>query len=170
MRSIIGRVLETAHKLSDAAEVWERLIDEYPLYEKSEEALFLAGIARYRAGNYDAATATFNRELLIATDTADVAKANFWIGKSYQRKGDAEFAEKYFLAASSASPIDYYTERALDLLSGAEPFQFAAPSEAISGDIANEKIIADQWMRITFNIDEAVDLMSGAAGCVDRRR
>lgn len=154
-----GRVLETAHKLSDAAEVWERLIDEYPLYEKSEEALFLAGIARYRAGNYDAATATFNRELLIATDTADVAKANFWIGKSYQRKGDAEFAEKYFLAASSASPTDYYTERALDLLSGAEPFQFAAPSEAISGDIANEKIIADQWMRITFNIDESVDLM-----------
>ena len=41
----------------------------------------------------------------------------------------------------------------------AEPFQFAAPSEAISGDIANEKIIADQWMRITFNIDESVDLM-----------
>lgn len=164
-----GRILETAHRLTDAAEQWERLIDEYPSYEGSEEALYLAGIARYRSGNYDAATATFNRALLIATSNANVAKANFWIGKTYEKKGDLEFAQKYYKEAASASPTDYYTERAADKLNSVEPLNFAPPSATLSDNISNERMIADQWMRLTFAIDPSIDLdyptlLSGDSG------
>lgn len=164
-----GRVLETSRRLTDAAEQWERLIDEYPSYDGSEEALYLAGIARYRSGNYDAATATFNRALLIATSNANIAKANFWIGKTYEKKGDIEFAVKYYETAAAASPTDYYTERAADKLNSAEPLTFAAPGAALSDDISGERMIADQWMRLTFSIDPETNfdhptLLSGDSG------
>lgn len=153
-----GRVLEIARRLTPAAEAWERLIDEYPSYEKSAEALFLAGIMRYRAGSYDAATSTFNRLLLVATSTAETARANFWIGKTYEKKGDTAMAERYFREAAANSPTDYYTERALDKLNGVVPLEFSPSAPNFnSSDLANQKRIADQWMRITFAIDDSFD-------------
>lgn len=152
-----ARVLEIANRITEAAEQWERLIDEYPMYEKSAEALFLAGISRYRTSNYEAAIATFNRSLLVATDTASSAKANYWIAKSYEKKGEKELAEKYYLDASTVSPTDYYTERALDHLAGKTPLTFSArPDYPI--DLSSAKEIADQWMRITFAIPDTTDL------------
>jgi len=45
-----AQVAERAGELEQAAELWERVINLYPEYDKSQRALFLSGIAHYRVG------------------------------------------------------------------------------------------------------------------------
>lgn len=152
-----GRILERGDHLTEAALQWERLIDEYPLYENSSLALFLAGICRYRIENYDAALATFNRLLLLSTKPEDLARAHFWTAKVYSKKGETEAAERYYKLASADDPSNYYSERASDILSGREHLKFSADF-SFEINLQQERQVADQWMRITFNLDEQTDL------------
>ena len=79
-----GKVLERDNQLSDAAEIWSRLIDEYPLAEISSKGLFSSGITFYRLGNYEEALARFQRYLLLGGTPSKSAAASFWIGKQMQ--------------------------------------------------------------------------------------
>ena len=47
-----ARVMERNSKLAEAAQTWERIADEYSDNEQVPDALFLAGIARYRLNDY----------------------------------------------------------------------------------------------------------------------
>lgn len=152
-----GRILERGNKLNEAAVQWERLIDEYPLYEKSNLALFLAGISRYRKASYDSALATFNRLLLIATEPEALARVHFWIAKTYQKKGEAEAAERYFRLAADNAPSNYYSERATEILDGTKPLIFSDVSHP-DINLDQEARVADQWMQITFNLAAGTDL------------
>ena len=152
-----GRILEHGDHLTEAALQWERLVDEYPLYENSSLALFFAGICRYRIENYDAALATFNRLLLLSTKPEDLARVHFWTAKVYSKKGETEAAERYYKLASEDYPSNYYSERASDILSGRDNLEFSADF-SFELNLQQERQVADQWMRITFNLDEQIDL------------
>ena len=152
-----GRILERGNYLSDAAKQWERLIDEYPLYEKSSYALFLSGLSRFRIKNYDSALATLNRLLLLSTEPEELARAHFWIAKIYSEKGEKEAADRYFHLAAEDDPSDYYSERASDILSNKAPFEFS-PINHLEINLRQERQIADQWMRFTFNLSSDVVL------------
>ncbi len=153
-----GRILERGDRLTDAANQWERLIDEYPLYQDSAEALFFSGLCRYRVKAYDSALATFNRLLLVSGKPQDNARAHFWIAKVYEMKGEAQSAKQNFELAANDSPTDYYTERAKELLAGQEPLEFS-DNFSLENNLDQSKLIADQWMRMTFSIasDESLD-------------
>lgn len=147
-----GRILERGRYLSDAAKTWGRLIDEYPLYENSKTALFLAAISSYRIGDYESSMAYLNRLLLVSGIPEDQAKANFWIAKIYQQKKDGYNMKKYLDKAAEQSKTGYYSLRAAELAEGKD-YLTSTSTYDFGIDLHAERQIADQWMMITFGLD-----------------
>lgn len=152
-----AQVAERAGKLDQAASLWEKVSNQYPGYEQANRALFLAGISRYRMGDFSAAYATFQRLLAISTTLGDRAMATLWIGKAQNARGDATAALQAWEQAASVDPTGYYSERARDLARNRPPF---TPPQAydLALDEASERAKADSWMRSTFSLPANADL------------
>ncbi|MEJ5224919.1 MAG: tetratricopeptide repeat protein, partial [Anaerolineales bacterium] len=154
-----GRIYERARKLEDAAQIWERLAETYPASEQAVEALHLAGITRYRQGRYDVALANFQRSLLLGTKPFEQARAQLWIGKTYQALGRPDEARAAWQAGQAIDPAGYYSERQRDLLLGVAPFTVNTPLR-LEYDLAAEREAAMVWMRVTFGLPADTDLSS----------
>jgi soluble lytic murein transglycosylase len=154
-----AQVAERDNQLEKAAELWERDFTQYPTYELALRALFLAGISRYRLGDYAGAFNTFTSLANSAAKLEDRAAAYLWQGKAKDVLGDKTAAKAAWELASNIDPTGYYSERARDLLRSRPPF---APPQAydLSRDIATERTQAEAWMRATFNLGADVDLSS----------
>lgn len=154
-----GRIYERKGLLTEAAQTWERLMAEYASEEVSYEALFQAGIARYRLQQFGAALITFQRLQALAVNGEDEARALFWIAKTYQAQGNVAQASESFLAASGRDPTGYYSERARQVLEGKPPLS-ASGSYILEVDTQTEYILAEGWLRRTFNLDAEINLSS----------
>ena len=55
-----ARIQERNNQLLEAADTWERLMNEYPSAQESYRGLFLAGVTHYRLGDYARALTIFN--------------------------------------------------------------------------------------------------------------
>jgi len=117
-----ARVMERNGKLAEAAQTWERIPDEYSDNEQVPEALFLAGIVRYRLNDYAGALTTLQRDLLLSTKPEDRARALFWIGKTQQQQGDTSSAQAYQPQVQAPAPPSYYSLPSIDMLLRPAPF------------------------------------------------
>jgi soluble lytic murein transglycosylase len=152
-----ARIAERDRDLSRAATLWLRIPDEYPSSDLIPEAIFLAGIARYRQGDYNKALGIFERYLGTSSDSGVRAQAHFWVGKSLQAMENLGAAESAWELAAATDPSGYYSERARDILLGREPF--TPPIDYDLGfDPEAERAEADAWMRETFAIPPETDL------------
>lgn len=152
-----ARTLERDDRLEEAAQVWQRVADEYPEDPQTSLALFLAGIVQYRRGDYHAALPIFQRSLLLSTEPEDQARAYLWVGKVQEQLGDQTAKTAAWQQAQSIDPSGYYSERARDLLIGRAPF--AAPSTYnINVDLEAERAHAASWLRVTFGLPAETDL------------
>ena len=149
-----GRILERGNYLKDASKTWARMIDEYPLNENSKTALFLAAISSYRAADYETALAYLNRLLLVSGIPDDMAQANFWIAKIYQKRGDRVNMRTYLEKAAELSKTGYYSLRAAEYLNG-RAYLTPASDFDLNIDLDAERQIADQWMLLTFGLDNS---------------
>src|SRR5271157_1190166 len=154
-----GRIQEMANKLTDAASTWQRLINEYPSSDQSYQALFLAGVTLYRAGNYDQCLTIFERSLVLATNPGDQAAAYLWIGKTQQAQNKTDAARASWDQAAQRDPTGYYSERAKQLLNGTPPF---SPDQNydLGYDLSAERPDAETWLRAKFSIPDSTDLDS----------
>lgn len=155
---IAGRALEYNGDLEQAAQVWARLINEYPTYEYSYRALFLSGISYYRLGNYEEALKTFQRCLALSAVSEEKAAAYFWIGKTYQKMENVNDARSAWQQAESADPTDYYGIRAGDRLNDSDVLQITQPYE-FGYDLDDERSEAEDWLRSTFNLSPETSLV-----------
>jgi soluble lytic murein transglycosylase len=146
-----ARIAERGGDLSQAAELWERMANQYPGDNQAPDAIFLAGITCYRLEEYQKALDLFQRYLLVTTELGDRAKAHLWIGKSFQALGNTESARASWSVAAGTDPTGYYSERARDILDNREPF---TPPEGydLVVDLQSDRIKADNWLRNTFNL------------------
>jgi len=152
-----GRIYERADLLPDAALTWERVITEYPANDVADEALFLAGITRYRLQDYQGALVNFQRITLLSVPEEAISRAHLWVGKTYEKLGDQTAKEAAWQKAQQIDIKGYYSERARDLLLGKSPF--ASPAIlAIPQDLATERIEAEAWLRVTFNLPTTTNL------------
>jgi soluble lytic murein transglycosylase len=140
-----ARVTERDGKLDKAAQLWERVANEYPSNEQVPDALFLAGISRYRLQNFTGALTIFQRDLLLAAKAEDIARAYLWIGKTQEKLGDKASAEISWQQAQLTDPIGYYSLRAQDILLKRQEFA-SPPSLNLDIDLEKEKKDADIWM------------------------
>lgn len=150
-------IAERGGRLDRAARLWEQTARDYPGFEQSARAYFLAGITRYRMADYAAAYALFQNALTLASDLGERAAAYFWSGKSRQALQDEEGARTELEQAAGLDPTGYYSERARDLLQGVQPF--TPPKEYDLGiDLKAERPEAEGWVRTVFDLPDEVDL------------
>lgn len=154
---VAGRTLEYNDDLEQAAQVWARIINEYPTYENSYHALFLSGISYYRLGRYEDALSTFQRCLGLSAVSDEKASSYLWLGKTYQQMGKQDEARNAWQQAEASDPTDYYGIRAGDLLNGKYSTDIDAPYE-MGYDLDAERIEAEGWMRTTFTISPDTNL------------
>ena len=154
-----ARIAERNDRLEQAAQIWERLATEYAQDQRSQRALFLAGVSRYRLGDFPGALSAFQRYLENATTLEERAAALFWQGKTQLAAGDNPAAAASWEAAAGVDPTGYYSERASDLLRQLAPF--SPPQDFdLSSDPAAERLEAEAWVRSTFSLPADTDLSS----------
>ncbi|KAA3648079.1 MAG: hypothetical protein DWQ07_03545 [Chloroflexi bacterium] len=154
---IAGRMTERSGDLAGAADIWDRIFIEYPASEWAYEGLFQAGIVHYRLGNYVNALSSFQDAVAFAPDLYLQAQSQFWIGKTHQTLGDGDASQQAWVLASAIDPTGYYSERSRDLLNGRSGFLLPANYD-LTFDAEAEKIIAEDWLRTTFNLPPETDL------------
>jgi soluble lytic murein transglycosylase len=152
-----ARIIERNNRLDEAAQTWERIANEYPSSEEVVDALFLAGISRYRLQDYVNALTTFQRNLLLATEPEDRARANLWIGKTQAIIGDTTSAQTSWQEGLAVDPSGYYSIRSRNLLEGRAPFETPANTN-LSPDLEKERKEAEAWVRVSFNLPPETDL------------
>jgi len=152
-------IAERARELEDAASIWLRIPQEYPSSQRVNRAIFLAGIAYYRSGDYTAALSAFELSLNSTVDLEKIAAAYFWMAKSYQGLGNASNAEIFFSNAANEDPTGYYSERARDILEGRDAFEPPVMYD-LAYDGKAERATAEAWLRMTFVVPEGVDISS----------
>jgi soluble lytic murein transglycosylase len=163
-----ARIIERDNRLEEAAQTWERVANEYPTNEQVPTALFLAGISRYRLGDYAGALTLFQRDLLLSTEPEDRARAQLWIGKTQKQLGDNASAEASWQQGQAVDPAGYYSIRARDLIVGRAPFE-SPPSTNLNPDLAKERKDAEAWVRVTFNLLPETDLANPGTLAQDPR-
>ncbi|MFQ5616217.1 MAG: tetratricopeptide repeat protein, partial [Anaerolineales bacterium] len=77
-----AQVTERDGQLGRAAQLWERVPDEYPTHPLAYRARFLAGVAQYRLGKHGPAQGNFERALELAATPSEQAAATLWVGKT----------------------------------------------------------------------------------------
>jgi len=152
-----GRILERSGDLEGAANIWQRMMNDYPSDSQSYRALFLAGISYFRVNRYENALSVFQRALVLATSPNEKAKAYLWIGKCYQVLSDSENAENAWRKGELSDPTDYYSIRNSELLKGLPPLSLDDNYD-LGYDIKLEKQEAEDWLRKTFSISPETDL------------
>ncbi|MEA5078417.1 MAG: tetratricopeptide repeat protein [Anaerolineaceae bacterium] len=152
-----ARIYEQNNQLERAAQTWERIINEYPADEDAILAQFEAGICYYRLQQYDKALVTFMKNSLLVSANADKARAELWIGKTYEKLGKADEAAAAYQLAVSADPTGYYSIRAAEIVNKQSPFP-ASNSIDLGINWENEKKTAIQWMKLKFSLADDVDL------------
>lgn len=150
-------VAEIDGQLQRAAQIYEQAASEYPGYEKAQRALFLAGIAHYRTGNYQPANAMFQRYLANAILLEERAAAYLWQGKVLAASGDLDAANSAWEFAAGIDPTGYYSERARDILRQREPFS-PPQSFDLAYDSASERAQAEEWIKNTYELPADTDL------------
>ena len=154
-----GRIYERNGDLLEAAAIWERMMVNYPKDEISFRGLFLSGIIYYRLDDYEKALNSFQRALVLATNPKDQSAAYLWIGKTQRQQNDFEGAYASWEQAALRDPTGYYSERARDILLDRTAFTQVTNYD-LGYDLEAEREEAEQWMRLTFFLDENVDLSS----------
>jgi len=152
-----ARILERGGRLSEAAALWEGMINNYPTSDLSLNALFLAGITYYRAQKVEQALTALQRYLVLGDSPENRAAAWLWIGKCHWALQDPAQAQKAWQEASTQDPLGYYGIRAAQLLSNTPPL--TAPANYDLGyDLSLERPQAEAWLRQKLAIPADVDL------------
>ncbi len=152
-----ARIHERGGNLTRAAEVWETVALQYASAPEASNALFQAGIARYRLAEYKLAQDNFQRALVLALDETEKARAQFWVGKALAAQNDTAGAQIAWQAAQSLTPNLYYSLRARDLLLGRVPFETPSAYNFNIDQVA-ERQEAITWMRVRFGLPAESDL------------
>jgi soluble lytic murein transglycosylase len=163
-----ARVVERDNRLEEAAQIWERVANEYSASEQVPTALFLAGIARYRLNDLAGALTTFQRSLLFATRPEDRARAYLWIGITQKKLGENTLAEESWQQGQAVDPTGYYSLRARDLIIKRAPFE-SSPSTSLNPDLVKERQEAEAWLRVKFNLPADTDLTGPGTLAQDAR-
>ena len=163
-----GRIQERNAKLEAAAQIWDRVADEYPGSELVPQALFWAGIARYRLGKYIDALVAFQRDTILSTSLEDQTSSHFWIGKTQQALGNTTASQATFQQTAALDPTDYYSLRAQDMIVYRPPFE-PLPVVNLTVNLTAERNAAEAWLRVTFNLPTDTDLSTLGALLLDPR-
>ena len=150
-----ARISERGGDLVLAAQLWLRTAADYPADSGAAESRHQAGIAFYRAGDYAGAEDAWSAGLS-SGDGWTRSRALFWTAKAREQRGDAGAARTFREQAAAASPTDYYSERAADVLEGMAAFTRVRDIN-IAFDPEAEFLQAEAWVQSVFASETAME-------------
>ncbi len=131
-------VVESIGSPDESTAAYTAVADQAPGSEHAPEALFRAGLIRYRGGLPAGAEALWTRYLGASADAESRARAHFWLAEV---SADQDAADVHRQAAASIAPFDYYGLRARARSSGAE---FPTPAEV--RPVAPDWQSVEEWL------------------------
>lgn len=154
-----GRIRERNQELEKACQLWESLPIQFPESNDRYAALMYAGVTRFRLEQYGRAIENFQHALNLSKDDPEITRANFWLGKSYDKMGNRSEAIAIWERTLAIDPIGYYGLRSNELINGQQPF---TRREILNDhyDLSVERKDAAAWLQITLNIPSSVELLS----------
>ena len=135
-------LLETLGRTEEAVAAYTALADASPDSTQAPEALFRAGLLRYRQGRPGDALSHWTRYLEAAPE-AETARARFWLAEAALATGDTASADVHLSEAAAVAPWDYYGLRARALLEGQPPLSLA---EAVADPPAPDWTAVETWL------------------------
>lgn len=156
---LAGRAYERANMLAEASTTWQRIANEYPDSAETFQAVYFAGIAMVRLGDWAAAQPVFSRALVLTSEPDETAAAYLWIGKCQEAQGEISQALDTWKQAQLADPFGYYSIRAEDLLMDREALS-APDSYDLDPDLTPYRQDAEVWLRETFGLAADANLES----------
>lgn len=135
-------LLEALGRTEEAVSAYAALADASPASERAPEALFRAGLLRYRQDRPADAVFYWTRYLEAAAE-AEVARARFWLAKAALATGDTASADVHLAEAAAADPWDYFGLRARALLEGQPALSL---SEAVPEPPAQDWSSTETWL------------------------
>ena len=151
-----ARLRETNNDFTEAAQLWTRIAQDYPLAQQAADAAMQAGLVFYRNGDLGTAALRFQLASTLGTDPDEHARDWLWLGKVKAAGGDQAGARQDYLKATTFGPHGYYALRAAQLLQGTAPFS-PPTTYSFQFDAAAEQAQVDTWLRGTFPQAQAVD-------------
>ncbi len=151
-----ARLRERNNDLSEAAQLWTRIAQEYPKSDQAADAASQAGLVFYRSGDLGTAALRFQLASTLGSDPDEHARAWLWLGKVKAARGDTSGAREDYLKATTFGPHGYYPLRAAQLLQDVAPF--TPPMQyGFQYDAAAEQAQVDTWLRGTFPQAQAIE-------------
>jgi soluble lytic murein transglycosylase len=151
-----ARLSERNDDLTQAAQLWTRIAQDYPTAEQAADAAMQAGLVFFRSGDLGTAALRFQLASTLGSDPEQQARAWLWTGKVKAERGDKAGAREDYIKAMSFGPHGYYPLRAAQLLLGNGPFTSPA-RYSFQVDAAAEQAQVDAWLRGTFPQAQGVD-------------
>ena len=142
-------VLELLGRTDEAVGTYNAIADTAPSSEHTSEAVFRAGMLRYKQGRGADARAIWSRQRSLASEEAEQARAYFWSAKAARMLGDQASAGQDLSTAATLSGVDYYTLRARGELASSDlPTGGALPSAA------PDWTLIEEWLRATVGAED----------------
>ena len=115
---------------SRAAEYYQRIVSAFPTGKYTSLAYWRIAWTAYMLRQPEAAS-RFEQYLTKYPTTPQVANALYWLGRSYERSGNAPRARSFFMAAVERFPQTYFGQKAAQRLHeiGTQP---TSPAEILS--------------------------------------
>ncbi len=135
-------LLEMLGRTGEAVAAYSALADASPDSTQAPEALFRAGLLRYRQGRPGNALSHWTRYLEAAPE-AETARARLWLAKAAIAIGDTASADVHLSEAAAVAPWDYFGLRARALLEGQPPLSLA---EAVPAPSAPDWTAVEGWL------------------------
>jgi peptidoglycan lytic transglycosylase len=142
-------VLELLGRGDEAIQTYVSIADVAPSSEHTAEALFRAGILRFKQGLPTDAAAILGRQRSLAADPESQARAYFWASKASEAAGDDAGAERDLALAAALPGADYYTLRARAVLNS----QDGLPSGNLPEDDPDWGLI-EEWLRTQYGLED----------------
>jgi soluble lytic murein transglycosylase len=120
----LGRIQQSMGHPSEAMATYEGLAQHYPSAKSAWEARWRVGWIRYSTRDFSRAAAAFAQLARASKDSADVAAARYWQGRSLERSGRVAEANEIYRGIVEQQPLSYYAGRAEERL-GEEHFDYA---------------------------------------------
>lgn len=145
----LANLLEDDAAFEEAISAYLGLVERFPAGEFAAQALFRAGLNRYRLGRYEEARQTWER-LLVDYAASDMrSRALFWLGKACLEHAETEDGLSYLNQLVASDPAGYYGLRAADLLRAGPPQN---PPDVYQPDLytmddETERLAFEEWLR-----------------------
>lgn len=144
-----GLVFELLGRGDEAVQTYVSMADVAPSSEHTAEALFRAGILRFKQARPAEAAAIWVRQRGVAGDAESQARAYFWAASASRAAGDEVAAERDLALAAALPGADYYSLRARALL---EPKDDPSPDDLPDGD--PDWSLIEEWMGTQYGLED----------------